>query len=441
MAVAQQTFSQEVAEESPGRDTLQSINIKNVLSFGPEGIGPHGLELRPLNILIGDNGGGKSNFLDVLQLLRAAALGFLPAHIAASGGVRNWRWRGNSAEQASSIEVSVRSAANDSGLKLRYSLSFIEEETFGLKIIDEKLDGTETESGHNYDHTYLEYRDGHPYLVAREAGRKLGKLTKNANFNPQSNETALAQMRYFPEYGNVVSIGFLFDSSRFYLDWDFGRNAAVRRYANIDERAFMPHKGVLSLPGRGSGLLSEDAGNLAAVLDFLRDEQRNPGLRQKIRDYLREFYIYADDIEIEEIGSPPDALRLVLHETNLPNPTPVSRMSEGTLQWLALLAVLLDPNPAPLICLEEPEVNLHPDAIHLLARLLKEASRRSQIIVTTHSDYLLEEFTRSPEDVVVVGRRKGATTMKRLDREELASLLKKYTLSQLWDRGFIGGNK
>ncbi len=121
--------------------------------------------------------------------------------------------------------------------------------------------------------------------------------------------------------------------------------------------------------------------------------------------------------------------------------TSAYRMSDGTLRWIALLAILLNPNPAPVTCLEEPELGLHPDAIHTLADLLVDASTRTQLIVTTHSDALLDAFTETPEVVCACEKVEGSTVIKRLDKEQLKVWLKDYSLGHLWMSGEIGGNR
>lgn len=119
-----------------------------------------------------------------------------------------------------------------------------------------------------------------------------------------------------------------------------------------------------------------------------------------------------------------------------------TRLSDGTLKFLCLMAVLLDPNPAPLVCIEEPETGLHPDALALVGDALREASTRTQLIVTTHSDSLVDRFTDEPESVIVCERDfVESTSFRRLSDEELSEWLKDYTLGELWRRGEIGGTK
>ena len=120
---------------------------------------------------------------------------------------------------------------------------------------------------------------------------------------------------------------------------------------------------------------------------------------------------------------------------------PATRLSDGTLRFLCLVAVLCHPEPPPVVCIEEPELGLHPDILPTLARLLKDASTRTQLLVTTHSDILVDEFTETPQAVVVCEKSQGQTTMKRLEAEALDGWLEKYRLGQLWTQGQIGGTR
>ena len=120
---------------------------------------------------------------------------------------------------------------------------------------------------------------------------------------------------------------------------------------------------------------------------------------------------------------------------------PVTRLSDGTLRYLCLLVTLLHPEPPPLICIEEPELGLHPDLLPTLSDLMQEASERTQLIVTTHSDVLVDALTDRPESVVVCEKHHGQTEMRRLDRDDLVKWLDDYRLGDLWTSGELGGNR
>ena len=110
-------------------------------------------------------------------------------------------------------------------------------------------------------------------------------------------------------------------------------------------------------------------------------------------------------------------------------------------RYLCLLAILCHPDPPWLVCVEEPELGLHPDILPGITDLLCEASERCQLIVTTHSEVLVDALTDTPESVVVCERFDGQTTLKRLQKDELGRWLERYRLGELWSKGQIGGNR
>jgi predicted ATPase len=106
-----------------------------------------------------------------------------------------------------------------------------------------------------------------------------------------------------------------------------------------------------------------------------------------------------------------------------------------------LLAVLCDPSPPPLVCIEEPELGLHPDIIPKVADLLIDASERTQLIVTTHSDILVDAMTEQPDAVLICEKHNGQTKIRRLNSEKLQEWLNEYRLGELWISGELGGTR
>jgi predicted ATPase len=153
---------------------------------------------------------------------------------------------------------------------------------------------------------------------------------------------------------------------------------------------------------------------------------------------LQIFYEDARDLRTHVEGA---KVQTRLEEKHLNGTIPLIRMSDGTVRWLALLTILLNPEPPPLVCIEEPDLGLHPDMIPELAKLLVDASARMQVIVTTHSDRLVEEFSDQPEVVLVCEKENGASTFRRLDAKQLAAWLQEYSLGQLWTKGQLGGTR
>ena len=134
------------------------------------------------------------------------------------------------------------------------------------------------------------------------------------------------------------------------------------------------------------------------------------------------------------------SIQFYLHETGFGSPIPATRLSDGTIRFVALLATLLAPSLPPLICIDEPELGLHPDAVSLLAALLIEASERTQLIVVTHSDALVSALTEQPDAIVACERAGAGTTLRRLDPGKLSHWLKDFRLGDLWRMGELGAD-
>lgn len=161
--------------------------------------------------------------------------------------------------------------------------------------------------------------------------------------------------------------------------------------------------------------------------------------RSALLERLRDADGAIEDLTVSVYGG---TVQFFLHYSGLKTPVPATRLSDGTVRYLCLLAILLHPDPPPLVCLEEPELGLHPDLMPGLAELLVDASHRMQLIVTTHSDVLVDGLTKTPEAIVVCEKRNGSTEMTRRSAAELAKWLKEdYGLGQLWRSGEIGGNR
>lgn len=179
--------------------------------------------------------------------------------------------------------------------------------------------------------------------------------------------------------------------------------------------------------------LLEDASNLGLVLNYLHNK---PGAKQRIIENLRKLYSDAYEINTLTEGG---TVQVFVHEQGLTQPIPATRLSDGTLRYLCLLTLLCHPSPPPLLCIEEPELGLHPDVLPVIAELLIEASQRTQLIVTTHSDVLVSALTSVPESVLVCERDSAGTHLRRLEPEQLQEWLEKYSLGELWRMGELGG--
>ena len=410
---------------------LHKLRIENLLSFGARGAE---VELRPLNVLIGPNGSGKSNLIEVIGLLNST-LEDLAEPFRETGGIDEWIWKGKSRGSVAIIEATAnvpragkpaaftfpstkRRAGNGrpSSAPLRYRLAF-RATNHQLEIIDERV-----EAGSGVPASVFQPQPD--IFFANENGRHMlnvkGKwqTLKREETNPQ--KSILSQRKDPEHYPELTSLGRLFASFRFYRDWEFGIDSRAREASPTDAPL---------------DFLEESARNLALMISQLWNR---PGTKAELLENLKIFYADA-----ESLNTPPIAGGLVEIRLQEKGKFDVSakRLSDGTLRWMALLTILLHPTPPPLVCLEEPELGLHPDVIRPLAKLLVKASERMQLIVTTHSDTLIDELTETPEAVLVCEKDAGSTTVNRLDQKDLSKWLEQYTLGELWHKGKIGGTR
>jgi predicted ATPase len=231
----------------------------------------------------------------------------------------------------------------------------------------------------------------------------------------------LANMKGFPnEYPEASLLAETLSSIGIYKEWNTGRFSPIKS----------PHRP--DLPSRS---LLEDLSNFGLVFNNLPNQ-----IKLEITKHLSQVYEGVQEVVTQIEGG---TVQTYIQENGLSSPTPLARVSDGVLRFLFLLTLLKQPDPPALICIEEPEVGLHPDVIHLVARLLIEASQRTQLIATTHSDPLVSALANEgpPDAVVVCERDKNGTHLRRLDAERLKKWLEKYSLGELWMMGEIGGTR
>lgn len=209
-----------------------------------------------------------------------------------------------------------------------------------------------------------------------------------------------------------------FGRIQIFREWGFGRSAGLRRPQPAD------------LP---SDTLLPTIVNLGLVLNDLEHRDSWPRFLEQMQRFLPRFRRLTTKVQ----GG---TVQIYLHEDGLRTPVPATRLSDGTIRFLALLAVLLNPDAAPLLCIEEPELGLHPDALAIIAELLVEAKAKTQIIVTTHSDVLVSALTEEADSVLVSDYGGGGTEFRRLESAKLKHWLEKYRLGEIWRIGKLGGN-
>jgi predicted ATPase len=395
--------------------TIHSIRLKNLLSFGDEG---EEIELQPLSVLIGPNASGKSNFIEVLRLMS-----YLPRNIGQpisdGGGINEWLWKGGKPNPVAEIETLFAYPHDD--LSLRHCLKFTGENNFA-KIVHETIGRENLTKPEEISYSYQNVGGKVSWRRSTRSFKHQGQPVTSVHVDLDSavaDTQSILQQRKEPQlYPELYYLTELLPTFRLYDDFD------VRRYSKL-RLGQTP-----SLPG---DFLEPNASNLGVVFINL------PGaIKQEIVNKLKDVTPVAEEIFAKIEGG---LIQFLLQEQGLYSPTPPIRISGGTLRYLCLLTILLHPTPPPLICLEEPEIGLHPDVIHLVADLLIDASQRTQIIVTTHSEPLVSALSEVPEAVIVCERDQDGTRLQRLDAESLQEWLEDYSLGDLWRKGELGGTR
>lgn len=389
---------------------LQSLRLDGLLSYAP---GSEEIGLTGLNVLIGPNGSGKSNLIEAIELLHATPTAFANA-IRDGGGAEEWLWSGKGSKGNALIEARLSPNGKTPGLHYRLAFKSAAHRT---EITDEVLENVNKTRPSQPDVLfYYRFQDGRPVINVKEkAGKRKERHLERQNLVPD--ESVLSQRKDPDLYPELTWLGQQFGRIQTFREWSFGRYTAVRKA----QRADLPSDALLA-----------DSLNLGLVLNELEHSDAWPEFNRLMKRFLPRYQRFNTRV----IGG---LVQFYMHEEGLRNPIPATRLSDGTIRYMAMLGLLLSPNLPPLICIEEPELGLHPDAAMLFAQLLVDASERTQIIVTTHSESLVSALTEHADSVLVC-EHIGSTVMRRIESGKLRHWLEKYRLGEIWRIGELGGN-
>ncbi len=392
---------------------LREIRPVNLLSFGPE---TQALPLENLNVLIGPNGAGKSNLIEALALMRATPIAAQTTSnadvrgvVRRGGGAQEWIWKGGR-DLIASVELVVNNPKGKQPLRHVFAFGA---DAQGFRLQDEWVENESREGNQTEADFYYQFQGGNPVVtIAGQERRRLALSTLKLD------SSILAQRRDAEHYPELTYLADSYEKWRIYREWAFGRKTVFREPQMSDMR---------------KDRLEEDFSNLGLILNKF---SLMPKTKAAILEGLRDLYDGVTDFQVNILDR---TVQVFFIEGDFA--MPATRLSDGSLRYLCLLAILCDPDPAPLVCIEEPELGLHPDILPKLADQLVAASERTQLIVTTHSDILVDAMTERPETVVVCEKHDGRTEMRRLKKDELAKWLEKYRLGQLWMDGQLGGKR
>ncbi len=358
---------------------LNTISIK-----GFKSISSIEVKLGAINVVIGPNGSGKSNFIGVFSFLHSIREGHLQDYVIKAGGADKVLHFGAKVTNNLQIHISFEDERNQYKINLQPT------------DFDELI--PESELVYFWDKRYpTPYREGIA-RIGKEAGISAPSSKKVAN--------------YVREH---------LDRWRLYHFHDTSSTSPMKKTVDINDNRY----------------LRPDGSNLAAFLYFLREKHNTS--YSLIRRTVQRVAPFFDDFQLEPQQLNSEKIRLEWKHKGSEAYFDASALSDGTLRFIALATLFLQPmsyQPS-VILVDEPELGLHPYAITLLASLIKQASVNIQVIISTQSPHLLDQF--QPEDVLVADRVDGGTQFTRLDPVKLDGWLQEYSLGQLWEKNELGG--
>ncbi len=358
---------------------LEQLKVKNFKSIQDQT-----LSLGRLNVFIGGNGAGKSNLVGVFHFLNRVVTRDLNNYTGEIGGADRILYFGRKQSSSLSIELTFGEGndANGYAFELRPTVD------------DRFIFSSETISYHNRNRYPI------PFSISLGTGHAEAWVK-------QSNESIANHVCHD------------LDSYHIYHFHDTSSSARVKQTGDVDDN----HR------------LQAHAGNLAAFL--YRLQQNSTGHFQNIEDTVRQIAPFFEGFRLEPSRLNVDKIRLEWKEKGSDAYFNASSLSDGSLRFMCLATLLLQPTLPAVLLLDEPELGLHPAAISLLADLLESAAQRTQVLVATQSVTLVNQFT--PESVWVVERRDGESIFKHLESADMPTWLEDYSLGELWEKNIFGG--
>jgi predicted ATPase len=343
------------------------------------------IALRPVNILIGSNGSGKSNLISFLKLLGAMAEGTLQGYVGRAGGAETLLYYGAKETPAMWAAIHFNGKTGNGSYFFSLAATATDALVFGKEQV-----------------IYAMTRGSDLRPVQLGSGHKESLLNEGEN--------------------HFIEIRELLAGIQTYHFHDTSDTAPIRKHGYVEDDRY----------------LRNDAGNLAAFLFGLK--QRQPPYYRRIVEAIRQVAPFFDDfVLIPKAETDRRSILLNWKDQDSEHLFGPHQLSDGTLRAMALIALLLQPEDQlpGLIVLDEPEIGMHPYAVDVLASLIRGASAHRSLIVATQSVSLVNYF--EADDIVVVSRRNGQTHFEPQNSQSLAAWLAEYAIGELWEKNLIGG--
>lgn len=373
----------------------------------------NGFELKPVNLLIGANGAGKSNFIDFFRMLRAMLEFDIPelqqpslaAFIENKGGMENILFNGPKITEIIHTELLFNEGRNG------YSFDLSLTAAAGFLIYNEKM-------GHLKNSLMDWYTHG--------GGRTRPALIDDSAFRSQYIRNAIKSWQIYhfhdtSQFAKVRMPSKAYDNKFFQFD-----------ASNLAAFLFTLKMGLYDYPGKAAVI--GNGGNIPVITD-------NPQAREAYENIVETIKViapYFEDFILEPYkAGQEEKIKLQWKQKGSSLPMQSYHLSDGTLRFICLATAMLQPHPPELMLIDEPELGLHPEALGILAELIKMRKAKTQFILSTQSPTFADFF--EPEDIVTVNRKDGATIFERLDNNSLKDWLEDYSLGELWRKNVIAG--
>lgn len=339
------------------------------------------INLKNINILIGGNGIGKTNFISSFELMRNIYKQNLQNYVITKGGANSLLYLG----RKNTSEITLDLCFDHDSVNNRYII---------------KLDEAHDALYIKYAHTAF-FHNGKWFIQTHDLNKQEATLITDNT-------------------GQAWYVGPLMNTFEIYHFHDTGDKSPMKQFSNINDNSY----------------LRTDGGNIAAFLYYLKEAYPKHFTRiertvASVSPFFKGFNLKPNrlnegiiSLEWLQEGAGDDYFNAY-------------QLSDGTLRFICLATLLMQPNPPKTIIIDEPELGLHPSAINKLTALITKASSKSQIIISTQSVNLVDNF--EPEDIIVVDRVDNASVFRRLNTDDLKDWLESYSLGQVWEKNIIGG--
>jgi predicted ATPase len=364
-------------------DRVRIVNFKSIKDSGE-------IKIRPINILIGSNGVGKSNFIGFFKLLNSIYKQRLSKYVADNGYENRILHFGRKISKFLAGTIIFKPL--DRNTNNRYDFKLIPKAQSTGFYFEKDIGG--------YNHFAKGRNENWDFMDLGGEDKEESELINHTS------ERAKYLRNYFEDF-------------RVFHFHDTSSGSPLKQANNTLDYNY----------------LKEDGSNLAAIL--YKIQEKKPATFKLIENTIRSVAPFFDRFKLEPDSINKDMIQLAWLEMNSEDYFNAHSLSDGTLRFIALTTLLLQPDLPKTIIIDEPELGLHPFAIQKLSGMIRSASTKSQIIISTQSTNLVDQF--NVDDIVIVDRKDNQTVFARKTEDELSEWLKDYSLSELWEKNVIGG--